>query len=92
MTMNRTEAEKRLKEQEANKLKIWPAENTNPRNQVAQINPHGYGFVSKCDLAAYAGWLREVTVEDFDQTTYVEGTEPKKIKKAKGGAEDVTTS
>lgn len=82
MTITRAEAEKKLKELEANKLKIWPAQNTNSNNQVAQINPHQYGFVSKCDLASYSGWLREVDVESFDQTTYVEGTKPKKIKKA----------
>ena len=82
MTMNRSEAEKKLKELEANKLKIWPAQNTS-KNQIAAINPEEYGFVSKCDLASFSGWLREVDVEDFDQSSYVEGTKPKKIKKAK---------
>jgi hypothetical protein len=91
MTMNKEEAAKKLKELEHNKLKIWPAQNTS-KNQVAAINPEEYGFVSKCDLASYSMWLREVDVEDFDQSTYVEGTKPKKIKKAKGGAEDVTTN
>ena len=90
MSITRSEAEKKLKELEANKLKVWPAQNTG-KNQIAGINPEEYGFVSKCDLASYAAWLREVEVEQFDQTTYVEGTKPKKMKKAAGGADQVTT-
>ena len=90
MSITRSEAEKKLKELEANKLKVWPAQNTG-RNQVAGMNKDEYGFVSKCDLASYAAHLREVDVEDFDQTTYVEGTKPKKMKKAAGGADHVTT-
>lgn len=82
--MTRTEAEKRLKELEANKLRVWPAHNTNTRNQVAGIPPDSYALVSKCDLAAAKQWLREVDVADFDQSTYAEGTKPKK---AKGDAE-----
>ena len=92
MTKTRSEAEQSLKALEKNKLKIWPVQNINQRNQVAQIPPNKYGFASKCDLASYKSWLREVDVESFDQTTYVEGEKPKKTTaKAKGGVEDVAT-
>lgn len=85
MTTQRSKAEATLKELEANKLKVWPAQNINPHNQICGLKADGgYGFVSKVDLASHGkSWLREVTVKNFDQSTYIEGTDPVKTKKAK---------
>lgn len=88
MTMTRKEVEAKLKSLEANRLKVWPTHNTNNRNQVAGIPPDGYAFCSKTDIAGHKEWLREVDVEDFDQTKYVEGTEPKRMKKKEKGGDE----
>ena len=84
------EARAHFKKLEENKRRLYPAKNISDRHPkggsvVASIQPGMCGLVSSVELAQHRVYLKEISVDDWDNEGFSEDDPIKKKKANKGG-------